>query len=177
MIVFLHGYGSSGEKSSTGKSVKEIFPHTEVMCFTYDYQNPLRSAQEILQQLADINQQDVELIVGVSLGGFWARWLANQISVPLFLINPSLNPAVSLKKRNDFNPDFLTHFDKYSVEQDDPELPITVLLGTQDTVIDPVTAATVYLGRARVVMVSGGHQLTLEQMKKTMIEAYNCPVI
>ncbi len=177
MIVFLHGYGSSGETSSTGKSLKEIFPQTEVVCLTYDYQNPQQSAQDILQQIQLLNQQDIELIVGVSLGGFWARWLANRISAPVVLINPSLNPAQTLKKRNDFNPDFLTHFDKYRVEQDDPELPITVLLGTQDTVIDPVTAATVYLGRARVVMVSGGHQLTLEQMRKTMIEAYNCPVI
>lgn len=174
MIVFLHGFGSSGTISSTGQSVKEIFPDVDVQCFSYDYLNPDKSASDIIDQLQQVNTKDIELVIGVSLGGFWARWLANKIGAPLVLINPSLSPQTSLQNRMDFDSSYLQEFDKYSVERDNLDLPITVLLGTDDEVVHPSGAIKLYLERAKIVLVEGGkHRLTKKQMANTLTVAYN----
>lgn len=174
MIVFLHGYGSSGSSSSTGKIVKSIFPDSTVMCFTYDYSNPNNSAADIIRQLNEIDTNEIELIIGVSLGGFWARWLANRLSVPLVMINPSLQPQQSLLTRPEVDSSSLKDFDKYSVSGDAVDLPITVLLGTDDQVVSPELAIQTYCDRARVILVDGGqHQLTPEQITTPLIQAYN----
>lgn len=174
MIIFLHGYGSSGKTSSTGKTIRNILSDVEVVCFTYNYHDPSKSAQDILTQLQKLNLADVELVVGVSLGGFWARWLANRINVPLVLINPSLQPQLSLHCRPDFNENLLKEFDNYSVKCDVPELPITVILGTKDDVVSPEHAIKTYTNRARLVLVEGaGHKLTHDDMSETLTQAFN----
>lgn len=171
MIIALHGFGSSGEASSTCRMIKEEFgeEHT-VYTPSYDITNPFK-VSATLRDLLKENIDEPLYIVGISFGGFLARWLANFVDPTvrpvsgLVLLNPALNGDERLKERLGINKSFVGgediviedyHVEAYrafKVGVDRPGMPISVLLGGKDTVIDPEPTVDYYKGRADVKVI------------------------
>lgn len=151
MIFVLHGRKSNGADSTTCRAVREYFDDI-VYCPTY---NTSSSHDEISSQLIKfvsgkiINTNEEVVFIGSSMGGYWARYLANQYRnycyIKLFMLNPSLEL-----------------YDE-GVEEDDPSLPITVFIGLEDDVVDPQVALRLYENRAYIkTFEKSGHRLSGE---------------
>lgn len=100
-IVYVPGFGGNEERSTTYKAIKETFGENhEVVCLKYDNIDPVKAEQELSEQLYKNFQENSEIVlVGNSLGGYWANHLCEKFDYPTILINPSYNPAINLKKR------------------------------------------------------------------------------
>jgi len=171
-IIALHGWGSTGEGSGTIRSLISYLPDDiEFICPTLDYTNPHGVAKELLK-LAEDN--DPTAIIGVSMGGFWARWLANQVgNINLIMLNPALNAYESSKKYMGKNINRVTgdvsyyndgdrqELLDYEIKKDSSGLAITAIVATNDAIIPPDTVET-YIGsdRCAIYYVGGGHRLT-----------------
>jgi len=88
-IIYIHGFKSCGmgEKS---KAVKDYF---NIPALTPDLPFSPKKAINLLKSL--ITPQTI--LIGSSLGGYYAIYLAEKFSLKAVLINPSLKPYKTLK--------------------------------------------------------------------------------
>jgi predicted esterase YcpF (UPF0227 family) len=91
MLLYIHGFGScgNGEKSAT---LRAHFGDDEVLAPDLP-PDPL-AAIALLEDL--IASQRVDLLVGSSLGGYYADWLNGRHLIPCVLINPATQPCRTL---------------------------------------------------------------------------------
>jgi predicted esterase YcpF (UPF0227 family) len=175
MILCLHGFASTGDTSNKCKAIKCEFEDETVLTPTYctfDPEAASKALSDALESHIEQHPNDDITIIGVSLGGFWARWLAKtSTSCPrLILINPLIH-ANNLQKRVGENVNFGTgepfvltqvkadELSNYEIELDDPETPITVFLNMDDDDLDPSIADDLYSDRADVRRyATGGHR-------------------
>lgn len=98
LLIYIHGFNSSPRSYKAQRLVDYIQQHQCVV----DYQLPELSDQPdraIAQLTALVEQagQDVVLI-GSSLGGYYATWLACQYGLRAVLINPAVRPYELLRE-------------------------------------------------------------------------------
>ena len=96
MIIYIHGFASSGFGSKPQK-FKEYF-EDEIM--TLSLPTIPNLAIDTLEQIIEafLNKEEDVFLVGSSLGGFYALYLANKYDLKAVLINPAVNPAGSLDR-------------------------------------------------------------------------------
>ncbi len=92
MLAYLHGYQSNG-LSYKARHFKRAFGSNQVFCPSLPDKVPL--AINTLEQWLETQTQPVGLI-GASLGGFYALYLADKYQVPAALINPAIPPLAPL---------------------------------------------------------------------------------
>lgn len=87
VILFIHGFGSCGwgEKSLY---LRRHFGIGRVLAPDLPFQ-PLAAIDSLERLLA---RHDVRVLVGSSLGGFFATWLNRTARLPSVLINPVIQP-------------------------------------------------------------------------------------
>lgn len=87
MILFIHGFASCGLGHKSEQLI-DYFGREQVI--TPDL--PFRPA-EAIAALADLQaEHPIDLLVGASLGGFYATWLNRGRPTPSVLINPVVRP-------------------------------------------------------------------------------------
>lgn len=96
MIVYIHGFGSSGV-GGKATLLKEHFKNNIILP-SLSYVPNL--AIHTLEQLIEMLQQKGEKVglVGSSLGGFYSMYLANKYHLKAVLINPAVTPYKTLEK-------------------------------------------------------------------------------
>lgn len=176
MIVFIHGFGSNGPTSSTGQALVETLPNEIIARVSYDSLNPIADVVSIMQHIKQMKENVT--LVGVSLGGFIARYIANNCPnvERLILLNPSLNAPESLKKyegtivnQRIVPSDIGTSYRPMIVERDRPELPIYVAVCSDDDVVDPYHTISLYEDRAAMLVTTGGHRIPFNEDVKAFI--------
>jgi hypothetical protein len=141
-IIFFHGYGSTGSTSLTGKMLVEHYGKENVHCLSYNCKNAEDTIDNLSAQVRKIVLNNPEvLLVGISLGGFWANYFSEKYGLQVVLINPALEPTISLKKYNE------SHASTYKMFPTTltPGIPKAIILGKKDNVI-PYTS---YLERLK----------------------------
>jgi predicted esterase YcpF (UPF0227 family) len=99
MILYLHGFRSS-PRSLKARVVydrmKALGRGDDLIC----PQLPAspREAMELALKLVQRYPSDQLAIIGSSLGGFYATWLAEQLGCRAALLNPAVNPLKDLEK-------------------------------------------------------------------------------
>ena len=105
IILYLHGFRSIANSGKT-QTLKGMFPEHRVIGCDYSPHSPVRAKQQLSDLMAAESllpeslipeAQDGIVVIGTSLGGFWARWMAKEFKLKALLINPSLHPDRSLK--------------------------------------------------------------------------------
>ena len=97
-VLYLHGFRSS-PKSFKARVVHQALADAgrahELIC----PQLPAspEEAMELALLLAGRHAPDKLSIIGSSLGGFYATWLAERLGVRAVLLNPSVNPLKNLE--------------------------------------------------------------------------------
>jgi len=92
MILYLHGFGSCGDSTKT-RLLKSYFG-TKNVC-SPDLPIPPDEAVAFIDSV--ISEKGIDLLVGSSLGGFYASFFCERYGIKTVLINPSTEPFVTLE--------------------------------------------------------------------------------
>ena len=98
-LLYLHGFRSSPQSVKARKMaawIAQAFPHVRWWCPQLPA-SPGQAIEEILAGVADWPRSRMA-VVGSSLGGFYASWLAQHLACPAVLINPAVHPSRDLAK-------------------------------------------------------------------------------
>ncbi|NNF97035.1 MAG: esterase, partial [Halobacteria archaeon] len=107
MIIYLHGFNSTGN-SAKGQFLKHHLPDIPVLTPTYHH-DP-KTAIAFLERFVEENLQQNQhlMLIGSSLGGYYAQYLAHQFNLKTVLINPALMPLATLHDYLGENTNFYT---------------------------------------------------------------------
>ncbi len=155
-ILYLHGYDSSS-KGAKAQRLRQLctenrllipeLPHDPLKCMTLS-EDTLRTAS------------NDTIIIGASLGGFYAYYLAAKFKKDCLLINPVFQPAVEAKKMLEKEQDLekkkiilnaANMYLTYASNLESLKKPKNcfVALGKRDDIIDPQASAS-YFSEATV---------------------------
>jgi predicted esterase YcpF (UPF0227 family) len=157
LFVFIHGYQGSptGRKATAFK--KLLYPHrvlapavptdpAEAAPFLEDY------IREAMKSYADTDEC---VLIGSSLGGFYAQHLARLFDLKVALINPVMDPRKTLLA--DALPEStLAVLDRYRIDPAKKQVPTLLLVELGDEVLDARIAVDAYTDVGRVVTYPGG---------------------
>ncbi len=176
-ILFLHGFSSCG-RGNKSKMLKAYFGEGGVVAQNLPY-SPLE-AIATLEKL--IESENIDLLVGSSLGGFYATYLAEKYRLKAVLLNPStqpwktLAPYVGEQKR--FCDDAPFKFKKpYLKEMKSLKvLPLKgrylVLLQSDDELLDYTKAQSFYNTHNVIVEYGGNHRFENIDIYMSMIRKF-----
>ncbi len=97
MTIIIHGFGSAG-KGGKAMLFREYFKEQGKPCIAPSLSYVPELAMDTLEQLVESCGDDVTLI-GSSLGGYYAIYLAEKYGLKAVLINPAVYSEKTLKKR------------------------------------------------------------------------------
>ena len=196
--VYLHGFFSSGnsEKGQWLKSQVEqkTSCFSEIYTPTYPIGSPQASVEAIDKciQQAHASSSNV-ILLGSSMGGYYAQYFAQKYRLPYIMINPALNPTPIFNKNlgSHVNPatdemfcidmayiEALQSLDVYDLQQNIPAL---LLLDTDDEVIDVEFALQRYVRKGSlsqnskfesVIFTGGNHRFIHMEQAWLDIQAF-----
>jgi len=171
MIIYLHGFNSGGQSHKAAWLREHLAP---APVFAPDYpahraREALRTLRKFIRRLRRENPQSRTLmLIGSSLGGFWAQRLAPEFGARIVLINPSMRPDETLARhtgryRNEATgkETVLTLEDAralkaHRVEPCSQKVPTLVLLDANDEVLDYRLAEAALRGCGKTIVYPGG---------------------
>lgn len=162
-IACIHGFNSIAN-NNTACALSEHFGAQIVKPLTYDYIDPDKAEIQLDKQVKKLikNKQGL-VLVGGSLGGFWANYFAEKYSLPCVLVNPSLTPFTSLSKYLGVNKNFYTgvvktltreNVDAYSkyIVDDNPNIHKIIVIGALDTTVDYSHTISVFENKHEIIL-------------------------
>ena len=96
MIFYVHGFNSSKD-SSTGRLLMEQSGRS-VTCLGYDCSKPFAENLEAMALEAWKDMDGFDVIVGTSLGGFYACEMVKELQTCAIVFNPAMKPRMQLRK-------------------------------------------------------------------------------
>ncbi|SFR51773.1 YqiA/YcfP family alpha/beta fold hydrolase [Thiomicrospira sp. ALE5] len=165
MLAYIHGYQSNG-LSFKARHFKRTFGTNQVFCPSLP--DNISLAINTLEQWLETQTQPVGLI-GASLGGFYALYLAEKFQIPAVLINPAIPPLAPLGDVTDqtsqdqrfiWTAEVCKALEPYFMAQPSERTLQSVLLLQQmdDEVLDPKRALSYLQGASIHRAVGGGHK-------------------
>lgn len=108
MIVYLHGFASSG-KSPKVDMLKQRFGDANVLAPDLPF-DPVKVKEIVHDIVMDFykNGKGKLIFVGTSLGGFYATYFSKVYDCPAVIVNPSVNPTESLNDKVGVNVNHVT---------------------------------------------------------------------
>jgi predicted esterase YcpF (UPF0227 family) len=173
-VLYLHGFRSSPQ-STKARQVAAVmatqFPHITWWCPQLP-PSPKAAAALIAKGTTQWPSQSMA-VMGSSLGGFYATWLASERGCKAVLLNPAIAPARDLAKyigeqtawhdpaeRFYFAPEFVDELRALEVgPMPRPEL-VWALIAKGDEVLDWREMTARYPGSHQVVMEGGDHAIS-----------------
>lgn len=168
-ILYVHGFNSSARSFKADLLRRKVAPlggRAEFMC--PDLAHRPREAVAQLEALIGRPTARRTLLIGSSLGGFYATWLAEKYGLKAVLVNPAVRPyellRISLgRQRNlytgeeyDFTVRHLSELREFEVEEITPGRYL-LLVQTGDEVLDYRQAVEKYRGARQIVIEGGDH--------------------
>ncbi len=171
MIIYLHGFNSGGQSHKAAWLRAQLAP-VPVFAPTYPAhraRDALRVLRKFIRRLRRENPHSRKLmLIGSSLGGFWAQRLAPEFGACIVLINPSMHPGETLARHTGryfneatgeetvlSNQDVLA-LKVHRVEPCNPKVPTLLLLDAGDEVLDYRDAEAALCGCGKTIVYPGG---------------------
>jgi len=179
-IIYLPGF-NSGPQSEKSAQLRQRFPGLVVA--VYDSWNPDNGFRQI-DALIHPLLKDKPLLIGSSLGGFWAYQFARKYGLKCVLLNPCMSPEISLrtsvgKVENMYTGEkgvmSLQDLLKYPKYRFSGVAQCTVLHEKGDEVIPYQESVEHFEGNAQLVLLEGGNHrfANIEFAAKKIIELQN----
>ena len=99
-LLYLHGFRSSPQSAKAKRMatvVAENYPAVTWWCPQLP-PSPKRAMQDIMDRLQTWPRGESMAVVGSSLGGFYATWVAEHTGCKAVLLNPAVEPSRDLEK-------------------------------------------------------------------------------
>lgn len=171
MIVYLHGF-NSGAASGKATWLRQHLADLTVLSPTYPAHRVVEGPQVLRAFIAEARRAYPAdrrlLLIGSSLGGFWARHLAPELRAGMVLINPAIHPETDLLAVVGPQVNEATG-ERYTLTEAevralasckhpacDPGVPTLVLLDQGDDLLDWREAEAYYRGCGRTLAYPGG---------------------
>ena len=167
-LLYLHGFNSSSQSKKALQTQHWLAvnaPEVEFIC--PDLPPFADQAFAIIESVVKACKDKKIVVIGSSMGGFYATCLIERYNMPGVLINPAVSPARGLNSWIGENKNYITGekwvFEKRHVIEFEMLDPLVirqsknymVLLQTADEILDYRDAQTRYQG-ARLVIEEGG---------------------
>jgi len=163
--IYVHGFNSAGKVGSKYKLFSDAFGKDSVHTIDLSY-----IPDVAIQQLTElISQYPDAVLIGSSLGGFYAKYLSKKFSMSCVLLNPAIDPIATCKKFIGNNVNIHTgkeyilaceHVDMlskyYVAPETSPMVPTLVFLDKDDKLFDSTLTQAYFEGCAKVKMFDGG---------------------
>jgi predicted esterase YcpF (UPF0227 family) len=166
-VVYIHGFNSSPASFKAGLLRHELERRGRGADFLAPALPPSpAAAARLLEELARMHPQAA--LVGSSLGGFYATWLAEKFALRAVLVNPAVRPYELLKgevgrqkkfhsgEEYDFTSQHVAELRALEVESITPERYL-LMVETGDEVLDYRQAVDKYRGARQLVIEGGDH--------------------
>lgn len=173
MILYLHGFRSS----PTSRKATMLRERMQALGREREYRCPAlpaspRAAVDLaLQVLGNLEPSSIALI-GSSLGGYYATWLAERLGCRAVVLNPAITPARDLEAHLGRQPVFFTDEEidfrpEYLAELRAIDTPVItrperyfLVAATGDTLIDYRAMTERYGGARQRVIEGSNHELS-----------------
>ena len=168
MIVYLHGFNSSPQSHKAMVMKAELEKRGLGHLYACPALPPL--AADAMREIDRLELGPRDCLIGSSLGGFYATWVAEKRGCRVVLINPAITPHVGLEsylgpQKNlhtgeayELTRAHLEGWRALYIERIDPERYL-LLLETGDEVLDWREAVRRYEGARMVIRQGGDHSL------------------
>lgn len=100
IIIYFPGFAGSPDKDSSKVKMMTTLGYDVFIVDPEENYTPssyLLAFQHVLSE-HKIKLSDPFMLMGISLGGFWARYLGYQLQVPWISLNPPLTPSTQLRQ-------------------------------------------------------------------------------
>jgi predicted esterase YcpF (UPF0227 family) len=185
MTIFIHGFGSNGKGNKAEifrKYFKEICEPFIAPSLSYIPELAISTLEELIESY----NGKVKLI-GSSLGGFYALYLSKKYNLKTILINPSINPQITLKRFSskraesfydksffDWNEEHIDSLNKFKIDDTIPFEKIICLVQKGDELLDPNEAINFLKGSRLIIEEGGNHSFVgIERYFETIFEFFN----
>lgn len=173
MILYLHGFRSSPQsmKSRLLAAQMQALGRLDEWCCPQLPASP-KLAIELAQSLvAGVPAQEL-VIIGSSLGGYYATWLAEQLGCRAVLLNPAIVPLLDLEQHVgvstqfhsdepfEFKRSYIEELRAYAVPQISAPQRYLLLAATGDEVLDYRTMVAHYQGASQIVIDGSDHGIS-----------------
>lgn len=173
MILYLHGFRSSPRSFKAqllGQRMKELGRSGEYLCpqLPASPQEAIALAQDVMK---DVPANELTLI-GSSLGGYYATWLAEQAGCKAVLLNPAVKPPRDLEKyvgvttayhsdeRFEFKREYIAELEALAVERITRPERYFLIAATGDEVLDWREMTAHYPGARQHVIEGSDHGIS-----------------
>jgi predicted esterase YcpF (UPF0227 family) len=163
MLIYFHGFGSSG-KGDTAKKLKKAFP--SLICPSYDPNRVFQSIAELLDVVDSADDEENVIIIASSLGGWYAEKISAMRHCDLILYNPSLLPEKSLGKYG-VNDNVLRDYGILTPKYNNRNMRC-VILSEDDEILSASNTKELYkeTKNTKFIMTNGGHRMTENNLVK-----------
>ena len=171
MYIYLHGFNSGGTSSKAGR-LRTLLAPVPVLSPTYPAHKAHAAVAFLRDSIAAAIRDQARatplVLIGSSLGGFYAQYLAREFDARIVLINPSIHPDITLLRcvgpnhNEATGEDYLLTADDvhalgdYRVPTCDPRSPTLLLLDARDELLDYRVAEERYRGCGKTMVYAGG---------------------
>jgi len=178
MILYIHGFGSSAF-STKAKMLKDYFGDSGVLIPSLSHIPNLAidTLEQIIKVIPNIS------LIGSSLGGYYAIYLSKKYNLKAVLINPAINPDITLKQalpqginyydnsKYDFHDGYLDELVEMRVEKPNLEN-LYLLVQSGDEVLDPDESLKYFKGGNILFEKGGNHGFKNFETKIKIIEKF-----
>ncbi|MDD2545096.1 MAG: alpha/beta fold hydrolase [Burkholderiaceae bacterium] len=173
-LLYLHGFRSSPHSTKARQMADQVARHHPGVHFWCPQlpPSPRDAMARIEAGLADWPRASMA-VVGSSLGGFYATWVAHQTGCPSVLINPAVDPARDLARyigeqtawhdpheRFFFQSEYLGELQALDRRGQPPAGPELLLVAQGDEVLDWREMVARYPQATQIVQPGGDHALS-----------------
>ena len=95
-IFYLHGFRGHYLKGSKIRFLQATYGKENVIGFDL-YNSPIQNIEKIKQVINELYLNDEKIFIGTSLGGYYAFILSHIYDSHLLLINPVINPSITMQ--------------------------------------------------------------------------------
>lgn len=168
--AYIHGFNSD-KNSRSFKEINALLGNVADLHYSY-MQNAESALYEIENKLVSACAPNKNLtLIGSSLGGFFALYLARKHKLPCIAFNPVTRPHEQLapfvgKNYNfytnqewDFSREILMSYQKLPLSTEMAYTP-KIILGTNDTVIDPSVTLNFWFKHAKILLTAEEHSIS-----------------
>lgn len=172
-LLYLHGFRSSPLSAKARQMAAYVAAHHPAVTFWCPQLPPSpKAAMALVAQGIATWPRTAMAVVGSSLGGFYASWVAQHAGCPSVMLNPAVDPARDLTRyigeqttwqnpaeRFYFLPEYIAELEALDMRGRTPAGPELAIIAKGDEVLDWREMAGRYPEARQIVQEGGDHAL------------------